>query len=133
MADANEIPNIKGTRMNTEITNARKSVADALEALELAKKDLARLIKTANVLGNLKTLESLTEDNFHGEAYELGARLLEDKDLADEFKLCNQLHQKAGWLRPPVRERRDAAYEKMMKLAFDVLGEENYKSFYRCF
>lgn len=80
-----------------------------------------------------RRLDTLKQNNLHGEAYQEAARALEHEELEQKFKQINIAHGRVGYLTPSLYEARHRAYDQLMKHARTQLSPKQYNRLYMCF
>jgi hypothetical protein len=81
----------------------------------------------------LTQLKSLTENNLHGEAYQVAAQALGQQALHDQFARIERDRVRIGHLPHDLNQERYAAYTELMQVAKRRLFPAAYDRFYMCF
>lgn len=80
-----------------------------------------------------RRLKSLTQENFHGEAYQEAARALKLPELEAEFARINEIRDRAGELSYEMNQKRNAAYQQLILKSRSILSAEQAKKLNMCF
>jgi hypothetical protein len=75
-------------------------------------------------------IAKLTDNNDHGKALAVGAKMLGLKDLEKKVILVGELHKLEGSLPSGLKQYRDTLYDTLMAEAKKLLGDAEYKQFY---
>lgn len=81
----------------------------------------------------IRRISLFTENNAHGEAYQLGAETLGLDKLAERFAAIEQQRKKLGYLSQELQEDRRNAYDKLMEHARTYMRSVDYQQFYMAF
>lgn len=81
----------------------------------------------------LTRLKALTENNLHGEAYQVAAEALGETVLHDQFAQIERNRVSIGHLSHDLNQERYQAYTQLMQVAKRRLFPAQYDRFYMCF